>query len=47
MNSVCLGIPGRVLEIHDDVGLRMATVCFGGVRRESCLAYTPRAAVGA
>ncbi|GGP94247.1 HypC/HybG/HupF family hydrogenase formation chaperone [Streptomyces melanogenes] len=43
---MCLGIPGRVLEIHDDAGLRMATVGFGGVRREACLAYTPGAAVG-
>ncbi|MEV5976664.1 HypC/HybG/HupF family hydrogenase formation chaperone [Streptomyces sp. NPDC052114] len=43
---MCLGIPGRVLEIRDDDGLRMATVDFGGVRREACLAYTPTAAVG-
>ncbi|WP_199547301.1 HypC/HybG/HupF family hydrogenase formation chaperone [Streptomyces sp. N35] len=44
---MCLGIPGRVLEIHDDAGLRMATVDFGGVRREACLNYTPEAGVGA
>ncbi|MGW6268426.1 MULTISPECIES: HypC/HybG/HupF family hydrogenase formation chaperone [unclassified Streptomyces] len=43
---MCLGIPGRVLEIWDDAGLRMATVDFGGVRREVCLAYTPEATVG-
>lgn len=43
---MCLGIPGRVLEVHDDAGLRMATVDFGGVRREACLAYTPEADVG-
>ncbi|MEU1815563.1 HypC/HybG/HupF family hydrogenase formation chaperone [Streptomyces abikoensis] len=43
---MCLGIPGRVVEIHDHAGLRMATVDFGGVRREACLAYTPEAAVG-
>ncbi|MCX4673690.1 HypC/HybG/HupF family hydrogenase formation chaperone [Streptomyces sp. NBC_01381] len=43
---MCLGIPGRVLEIRDDAGLRMATVDFGGVRREACLAYTPEATVG-
>jgi len=43
---MCLGIPGRVLEIHDSAGLRMATVDFGGVRREACLAYTPGAAIG-
>ncbi|MGW5861541.1 HypC/HybG/HupF family hydrogenase formation chaperone [Streptomyces sp. NPDC055239] len=43
---MCLGIPGRVLEIRDDAGLRMATVDFGGVRREACLACTPTATVG-
>ncbi|WP_125262849.1 HypC/HybG/HupF family hydrogenase formation chaperone [Streptomyces alboflavus] len=43
---MCLGIPGRVLDIYDDVGLRMATVDFGGVRREACLSYTPDADVG-
>lgn len=36
---MCLGIPGRVLEIHDDRGLPMGRVDFGGVRREVCLAY--------
>ena len=36
---MCLGIPGRILEIHDDRGLAMGRVDFGGVRREVCLAY--------
>ncbi|MFJ8940512.1 HypC/HybG/HupF family hydrogenase formation chaperone [Streptomyces sp. NPDC102365] len=43
---MCLGIPGRILDIHESTGLRMGTVDFGGVRREVCLAYTPRADVG-
>ncbi|WP_128378860.1 HypC/HybG/HupF family hydrogenase formation chaperone [Streptomyces cavernae] len=43
---MCLGIPGRVLEVHEDAGLRMGTVDFGGVRREVCLSCTPRAEVG-
>ena len=43
---MCLGIPGRVLEIHDDAGLRMASVDFGGIRREVCLSCTPEAGVG-
>ncbi|MDF3143002.1 MULTISPECIES: HypC/HybG/HupF family hydrogenase formation chaperone [unclassified Streptomyces] len=43
---MCLGIPGRVVEIHDDTGLRMATVDFGGIRREVCLSCTPEARVG-
>ncbi|MEW2248912.1 HypC/HybG/HupF family hydrogenase formation chaperone [Streptomyces sp. NPDC058733] len=44
---MCLGIPGRILEIHDDAGLRMGTADFGGVRREVCLSCTPEADVGA
>ncbi|HET9386748.1 MAG TPA: HypC/HybG/HupF family hydrogenase formation chaperone [Gemmatimonadales bacterium] len=36
---MCLGIPGRVVEIHDVQGLPMGVVDFGGVRREVCLAY--------
>ena len=36
---MCLGIPGRVVDIRDDNGLPMGTVDFGGIRREVCLAY--------
>ena len=36
---MCLGIPGRVVEVHEAQGLPMGTVDFGGVRREVCLAY--------
>lgn len=36
---MCLGIPGRIVEIHDGEGLAMGVVDFGGVRREVCLAY--------
>lgn len=36
---MCLGIPGRITERRDDVGLPVGTVDFGGVRREVCLAY--------
>jgi hydrogenase expression/formation protein HypC len=36
---MCLGIPGRVTEVHDEHGILMGTVDFGGVRRNVCLAY--------
>lgn len=36
---MCLGIPGRIVELRDDTGFPMGTVDFGGVRREVCLAY--------
>jgi hydrogenase expression/formation protein HypC len=43
---MCLGIPGKVVEIRDDGPLRMARVDFGGVRQEACLAYVPDVALG-
>ncbi len=43
---MCLGIPGRIVEVRDDGGLRMGKVDFGGVRKEACLAYLPEAGVG-
>ncbi|WP_409054979.1 HypC/HybG/HupF family hydrogenase formation chaperone [Streptomyces sp. SYP-A7185] len=43
---MCLGIPGRILDVHDSAGVRMGMVDFGGVRREVCLAYTPEAGIG-
>ena len=43
---MCLGIPGKVIEISDDAALLMGKVDFGGVRKEACLAYTPDVRVG-
>lgn len=43
---MCLGIPGQIIDVGEQDGLRTATVDFGGVRREVCLACTPEADVG-
>jgi hydrogenase expression/formation protein HypC len=43
---MCLGIPGKVVEINDDGPLRMGKIDFGGVRKEACLAYVPEVAIG-
>jgi hydrogenase expression/formation protein HypC len=43
---MCLGIPGKVVEIDDEGELRMARVDFGGVRKEACLAYVPEVQLG-
>jgi hydrogenase expression/formation protein HypC len=43
---MCLGVPGKVLDVHDEHGIPMATVDFGGVTKSVCLAYVPDAAVG-
>ena len=36
---MCLGIPGKLVELRDDGGFPMGLVDFGGVRREVCLSY--------
>jgi hydrogenase expression/formation protein HypC len=36
---MCLGIPGRIVQLSHEAGLPMGVVDFGGVRREVCLAY--------
>jgi hydrogenase expression/formation protein HypC len=43
---MCLGVPGRIEEIWDAEGTRMARVDFGGVNKDVCLAYLPDLAVG-
>ncbi len=43
---MCLAIPGRVAEIIDGPGLRMAEVEYGSIRNRVCLEYLPEAEVG-
>ena len=44
--TMCLGIPGRVREVYETRGTRMAVVDFGGVTKNVCLAYVPEVDVG-
>lgn len=43
---MCLGVPGKIIEIYEKGGLQMCKVDFGGAFREACLAYVPEAKVG-
>lgn len=43
---MCLGIPGKVLEIYTENGMKMGRVDFGGVVKEACLEYLPEIEVG-
>jgi hydrogenase expression/formation protein HypC len=43
---MCLGIPGRIIEIYEMNGLKMGKIDFGGVTREACLEYIQEAKVG-
>lgn len=43
---MCLGVPGKIVEIYESNGLPMGKIDFGGVTREACLAYVPEAQIG-
>ncbi len=43
---MCLGIPGKIVEVQDSPLMRMGRVDFGGIVRDVCLAYVPEADVG-
>ena len=43
---MCLGVPGKIVEIYERDGLRMGRIDFDGVRREACLTYVPEAVAG-
>jgi hydrogenase expression/formation protein HypC len=43
---MCLGIPGKLIEVHQQDGLAMGKVDFGGISKDICLEYTPEAQIG-
>jgi hydrogenase expression/formation protein HypC len=43
---MCLGIPGKVIDIWEEAGTRMSTVDFGGTTKTVCLAYLPDLRIG-
>ncbi len=43
---MCLGVPGKIIDIYEQGGLQMGKIDFGGAAREVCLAYVPEAKIG-
>ncbi|MGZ5291718.1 MAG: HypC/HybG/HupF family hydrogenase formation chaperone [Actinomycetota bacterium] len=43
---MCLGVPGKVVDIFRQDGIRMGTVDFGGITRSACLEYAPEVDLG-
>ena len=43
---MCLAIPGKVVEIYEESGLRMGRLDYGGVVHRACLACLPEIKVG-
>ncbi|MGD2027932.1 MAG: HypC/HybG/HupF family hydrogenase formation chaperone [Anaerolineales bacterium] len=43
---MCLGVPGKIIEIYDQDNMRMCKIDFGGTTREACLDFVPEAKLG-
>jgi hydrogenase expression/formation protein HypC len=43
---MCLGIPGKVIELYESNGMKMAKVDFGGAIKEACMEYLPEIKLG-
>ena len=43
---MCLGVPGKIIEIYEMDSVRMGKVDFGGVVKEACLDFLPEIQIG-
>ena len=43
---MCLGIPGKIIDVYEQNGLKMAKVDFGEVTQVVCIETLPEAQVG-
>ncbi|NQV38045.1 MAG: HypC/HybG/HupF family hydrogenase formation chaperone [Candidatus Marinimicrobia bacterium] len=43
---MCLGIPGKVVEIFDENGTIMGNIDYAGTISKACLAYVPEISIG-
>jgi len=43
---MCLAIPGKLLEIFDENGLKMGNIDFAGSVSKACLEYVPEIEIG-
>ena len=43
---MCLGVPGKIIEIYEKESMKMGKVDFGGVIRETCFDFVPEAKIG-
>jgi len=43
---MCLGIPGKVVDLYEVNGMKMAKIDFSGVIKEACMEYLPEIKIG-
>jgi hydrogenase expression/formation protein HypC len=43
---MCLGIPGKIIDVFETSGTKMCKVDFGGVVQDACIETIPEAKIG-
>ena len=43
---MCLAIPGKIIDIFEEDGLRMGKIDYSGTMNTACLEYLPEAKIG-
>ena len=43
---MCLAVPGQIIAVREEHGMKMATISFDGIHKDICLAYLPDIDVG-
>ncbi|HIJ79844.1 MAG: HypC/HybG/HupF family hydrogenase formation chaperone [Desulfobulbaceae bacterium] len=43
---MCLAIPGKVVEVYEENGLKMGRIDYAGSLSKACLAYVPEIEIG-
>lgn len=43
---MCLAVPGKVVEIYEENGLRMGSIDYAGTVSAACLEYVPEIEIG-
>lgn len=43
---MCLAVPGKLIEILDENGLKMGRIAYGGTVSKACLEYVPDIEIG-
>ena len=43
---MCLAVPGRILEVYQEEGLKMGRIDFAGTVNRACLDFVPEAGTG-
>ena len=43
---MCLSVPGKLIEIYEDAGMKMGKIDYSGTVNKACLEYVPEIEIG-